>query len=761
MRLTFPFGRYVFLLCSAPSGLGLPLSWSFVCPFPPVCALFFLLLFSPLLFSARPLCVLLYLVSGPGCPGPWRCVLFVLLAPRFSALRALSPLLYCPPGRWLLPGGCPPPFFCVSRFLLPPLGALCFSFALLLLSAPRCLWLSLVSGPRCPGPWRCALCFFFASCCPALRALSPFLCLPLGRWLLPDGCCPPPPLSFCVSRFSSLPLVAWFFSFPLPVCSPVVFGFLWFPAPAALGLRAVFCLFCGPPAPRLSVPSRLVYVPRMAVGCSLVVAAPPRFVSRGFRRCRSVIRSFFFPALCAPDVSGFLWFPAPDALGLGAVRCLLCWPPAYGLSVRSHLSRASRLAVGCSLVVAVPPPLLCHAVFVAAAGCCVPCAVLCCVSLGVVLRRAAARCAARCCAFLCCVVLLRSFGAAACCSAPSGAARHPGALCFAALCFAVFPRAVCVLSWRGGAHCCSVLCFELCLSLGAVLCVPCHPRSVRCCALLCRCVCVVLFVWCVLLLAPGAVVRCCVLCCFLSCAVVPCWVWWPVVVCWWRFSVSVSLSGRLVCFPVVRVVCCGALLPCVVFCGAVQPPGAVLLCSAVFLRCCWCLLCPPVACRAVLCCAVGWLCCSLPAGGVCVLWCSFPCAVCSLSSPLCALLCLAVLAVVLCLPVSGAVGLCCHVVLCCRALLSFCGAVCACFGLLWPVVRRRAVLCCAVGCLCRFLPGGGVCVLWSPFPPRWHAKKKTIITLRYPASVSVSVVHVVEESGLFVLPCRSVCRRLS
>ena len=30
--------------------------------------------------------------------------------------------------------------------------------------------------------------------------------------------------------------------------------------------------------------------------------------------------------LCAPVVSGFLWFPAPGALGLGAVRCLLCWP---------------------------------------------------------------------------------------------------------------------------------------------------------------------------------------------------------------------------------------------------------------------------------------------------------------------------------------------------------------------------------------------------------------------------------------------------
>ena len=256
-----------------------------------------------------------------------------------------------------------------------------------------------------------------------------------------------------------------------------------------------------------------------------------------------------------------------------------------------------------------------------------------------------------------------------------------------------------------------------------------------------------------MLLAPGAVVRCCVLCCFLWCAVVRCWVWWPVVACWWRVSVSVSLSGRAVCFPVVGVVCCGALLPCVVFCGAVLLRGAVLLCSAVVLRCCWCLLCPPVACRAVLSCAVGWLCCFLPGGGVCVLWCSFPRAVCSLSSPLCALLCLAVLAVVPCFPVSCAVALCCRVVLCCRALLSFCGAVCACFALLWPVVRRRAVLCCAVGCLCCFLPRGGGCVLWCPFPPCRHAQKTSIVTLCYPAPVSVSVVRVLQESGPFVRRC--------
>ena len=200
------------------------------------------------------------------------------------------------------------------------------------------------------------------------------------------------------------------------------------------------------------------------------------------------------------------------------------------------------------------------------------------------------------------------------------------------LCGAVFCRvpprcvlwAVGVLSWRAGACCCSPLRCVLCVSPGVVLCVACLLRSVRCCVLFCWCAYVVLFVWCVLLLAPGAVVRCRVLCFSLWCSVVRCWVWRPVVVCWLCPLVSVSLSRRVVCFPVVGVFCCGALFACVVFCGAVLSRGAVLLGSAVVLRCCLCLLCPPVACRAVLCCVVGCLRCFVPCGGVCVLWCSFP-----------------------------------------------------------------------------------------------------------------------------------------
>ena len=431
-------------------------------------------------------------VAVPRCLGAVFWLFF--LASRCLALRALAPGCL-PLGRWLLFGACSPPLpFCVSPFLSLLRGALVFFFVFFSSSSvrPRCPWLSLVSGPGCPGLPRSALFALLAFRFPALRALVPLSCFPPGCWLLPGGCCPP---------------------------------------------------------------------------------SPP----------------------------------------------------------------------------------LCLLVFVAAARCCVLCAVLCCVSLVAVLRRAAARCVARCCAVMCCVALVWCH-----CLLRRALWRCPspwGPVLWGAMFCGVPPRcvlcAVCVLSWRGGACCCSPLCFVLCVSWGAVLCVPCPLRSVRCCASLCWCARVVLFVWCVLLLAPGAVVRCCVLCCFLWCAVVRCWVWWPVIVCWWRVSVSVSLSGRVVCFPVVGVVCCGALLSCVVFCGAVLLRGAVLSRSAVVLRCCLCLLCPPVACRAApvwsalllvpravacpcaLWCLLGrsavWWCCSGVSWCLAVLcvalWCPAPCAV--------------------------------------------------------------------------------------------------------------------------------------
>ena len=499
---------------------------------------------------------------------------------------------------------------------------------------------------------------------------------------------------------------------PFPLAA-VSFCFAW-PPPGWV------CPGLGPFAPRFLLCPRLVCVSRLAAGCC---PPPPSAVFVVFARCLRFFFFFFFfflswSSLVRPCCLRLSLVSGPGCNGPWryVLFVFLGLPlPGSPRALASFVSPAWPWAAPWGLLPPPPPPPFvsrgfrrCRSVLcaVCCAVLCVCSRVLCCfvapVWCGCLLRRALWRC-----------------------PPPWGPVLCGAVLCGVPPCYVLF--AVCVLSWRAGACCCLPLCFVLCVSRGAVLCVPCPLRSVRCCASLCWCACVVLFVWCVLLLAPGAVVRCCVLCCFLWCAVVRCWVWWHVVVCWWRVSVSVSLSDRVVCFPVVGVVCCGDLLACVVCCGTVLSRGAVLLCSAVVLRCCWGLFCPALACRAVLCCAVGWLCCCLPGGGVCVLWRSFPRAVRSLSSPLCALRCLVVLAVVPCFPVSCVVALCCRVVLCCRALLSFCGAVCVCFALLWPVVRRRAVLCCAVGCLCFFLPGGGVCVLWCPFPPCRHAQKTSII----------------------------------
>ena len=522
-------------------------------------------------------------VPQPVCPGCGRCGrVDPAPAPQRAPLRA--GVARCGGGGRASPGGVPS---AVVR------GAWCQALSL---PRPPVLW----SGQprfRCACVFVCVLCLA-GSGGPASRARSGAphlflwpLCLSALLGPLRAGVAP---LSLAAAAFPRCRRVFFFFFFFFFFFS----FFFFFPHPLPGWLVS----------PAWPLAARWWLLPRPPpLVCPAVLVAPAW--------CLGVVFFFFFffflpvlLSLCAPVVSGFLWFPAPVALGRGA--CVVCFvgPPC---ACSSFVLSAWLLAAPSWLLP--PPPLLFRAV-------------LCCAWLGAALRRAAARCAARWCAVLCCVALVwcrcllrRALWR---CPLPWGPV-----LCGAVFCGAP-PRcvlcAVCVLPWRGGACCCSPLCFVLCVSRGAVLCVPCALRSPRCCASLCWCARVVLFVWCVPLLAPGAVVRCCVLCCFLWCAVVRCWVCWPVVVCWWRVSGSVSLSGRVVCFPVVGVVCCGALLSCVVFCGAVLSRGAVLLLSAVVLRCCWGLLCPSVGCRAVLCCAVGWLCCFLPGGGVCAVWCSFP-----------------------------------------------------------------------------------------------------------------------------------------
>ena len=531
-------------------------------------------LLGPLRAGVAPLS--LAALAVPRCLGA---VLWLFVsASRCLALRALAPRLCLPLGRWLLFGGFSPPplpFLCLAVFVAPAwcLGVFLFFFSSSPFSPvrPGCLWLSLVSGPGCPGPRRFALFPLLAFRLSALRAPVPLSCFPPGWWLLPGGCCPPPP--FCLAVFVA------------------------------------------------------------AARCSVPCAVPP-------------------------------W-----------VRC-------------------------CAALLRV-------------------------VSSGVVLS----------CAVLC------SLGAAACCAVPSGAARCPGALCSAALCFAVFPRAVCVLSWRGGACCCSLLCFVLCVSRGAVLCVPCPLRSVRC-----WCARVELFVRCVLLLAPGAVVcRGAVLGLvargFLLVACfgvgVPVWprglfplwfVWFAVVPCF-PVSFSVVLCCRVVLCCCALLSCCGAVGACfallwaVVLCCVVLLVGCAVFCPVVLSACCgarFLVLCVPCLLRSVRCGALlCWLWC--PASLCRVLW---RCAVvwCCAVVLCCRFAVLFVWAV--------GCGLSCCAVLCCwlavlffarwwclRAVVLFSSccafpvfsALCAavpCFPVLCPVV-----LCCRLVPWCPVLPPCWVCFL--------------------------------------------------
>ena len=385
-----------FLWFPAPGALGLGALLSFPPP-PPACVLFSVM---------GPCCLGLSLVSGPGCPGRWRCVLFVLLASRSSAPRELSPLLWFPLGRWLLPGVChasPPLFFCVSLFFsLPVCGSFFFLsfFFCFLVASPRCLWYSLVSGPGCPGPWRCVLFVLLTSRCSAHRALSPLLWFLPGRWLLLGGCCPPPPF---VSRcFSRCRFVLLFFSFLLR--APFVSGFLSFPAPGCTGpWRCVLFVLLASRSAALRAPSPPLWFPPgrwlLPGGC----CPPPPFLCLAVFLAAALCSVFvYFLSRCAPPLSlAFSGFRprVPWALALCAV--FLVGLPLLGspCALASFVIPAWPLAASwCSLP---PPPpfasrgfrrwcsvlcflFLCSSAFLAACSppppvaCVVPCAVWCC-----------------------------------------------------------------------------------------------------------------------------------------------------------------------------------------------------------------------------------------------------------------------------------------------------------------------------------------------------------------------------------------------
>ena len=177
VRLTFPLVVFVFLLCSAPCGLGMPLSCSLVCllsslcwflspffcsSFPlraPVVSCFLWLpargalglgavcSFTPplLSFFSFPLCapvVSCFLrFLRPGCPGPWRCVVPAPAAPSRFFFFFFSSFFLCFAAFLLLPFfsafPLPPPSFFPS-FCAPPPPLVCF-VGLPLLGSPCAL----------------------------------------------------------------------------------------------------------------------------------------------------------------------------------------------------------------------------------------------------------------------------------------------------------------------------------------------------------------------------------------------------------------------------------------------------------------------------------------------------------------------------------------------------------------------------------------------------------------------------------------------
>ena len=640
--------RLVFLLSWAPPGLGLPLLWFLACPppffFPPcysfsappltlsffgfrplvpwALALFFSspppppCVFFSFFFVPRPRCLRLSFLSGPGCPGPWRCVLFVILASRFPALRTLSPCSWFLPCRWLLLGcSCPPPLPVVSRCFSCCLFVLGFFFV----APPCCLWLSLVTGPGCPGPSRCVLFVLLASRSSACCALSPPLWFLLGRWLLLGGCCPPPPpfVSCCVSRCRFV--LRFFFRFAPPL-SLAFSGF----RPRVPWALALWVCFVGLPLLGSPCAFACFLFPAWPLDASWCLLPPTALVSRGFRRCRSVLCFFFLavfaasppPPWCVPGALCCLVLPRCAALPFcvlccGAspccavgccVLCGVCWGVCFCVVLR------------CWLLLRVVPCLLSFcpvglfAVWLAAwFWSALPCVVLCCVSLGAVLRRAAARRASWCCVVVCCVVLLRLFGVAVCCAMSSSAARLPGALCFAALSFALSPRAVCsvlcvfgrgvlmrTVVRRCAACCvcpgvsgcasssvCAVLCSVVLVRLRRAVRVVRAVAGAWCCGAL---LCVALFSFCVLWCGAGSggpwssagcVFRC-------RCPCLAAWsgslwlVWFAVLPCF-PVSCSVVLCCLVVlCCCVLRLFC-GAVCACLAFLWPVVPCCAVLL----------------------------------------------------------------------------------------------------------------------------------------------------------------------------------------
>ena len=548
------------------------------------------------------------------------------------------------------------------------------------------------------------------------------LCGRVGRAGLPGAL-------WCASPF---PLAALSFCFAWPPpgwgCPPLSCC----PCRSSLPWRRALVVFLGLPLPASSCARASFVSPAWPLAALWwFLPPPPPFLCLGV---------FVAPAWCLGVVFFFLFFfffffpflscAAPLSLAFSGFRprvpwasalCVVCFvglPPLGSPCASPSFVLSARLVRAARRLLPPPPPL-----FVSRFSS---------LPLGAVCRvlRCAVRPSLRCCAALC------SLGAAACCAVPSGAARCPWALCSAALRFAVFPRAVCVLSWRGRV-----------LLLAALLCAVCVPgcytvRSLSSplCAVLCfavlvrsrcavRVVLAVVGAWCCGVpwcgagsggpwLSAGGVFRCP---CLAAWSVSLWLVWFAVVPCF-PVSCSVVLCCRVVLCCCALLSCCGAVGACfallwaVVLCCVVLLVGCAVFCPVVVAACCGALflvLCVPCLLRSVRCGAL-----------LCWLWCL---------ASLCRVLW------------RCAVVWCCAVVLCCRFAVLFVFAAArraapvSCALLLVP----RAVACpCALWCLL-----GRSAVWWCCSGVSWCLAVLCVV-LWCPASCAVSCGA--------VLPCGAV-----
>ena len=515
-------------------------------------------------------------LAVPRCLGavPW----FFFSASRCLALRALVPRLCLLLGRCLLFGGFSPHLlpFCVSLFSSPLLGALVFFFFSPFSSPvrPRCLRLSLVSGPWVP--WASALCVFCSVGLPPLG--SPCACpsFVLSAWLVvaPRRLLPPPPPLFCLAVF----VAAARCFVPCAVLCCASLGAVLRRAAARCVLRCCAVLCCVVLVGCRCLLRRALWRCPLPWGPVLCGAAfcgvPPCCVCFVVAWWCVLLFAALLCAVCVPGCCAVHSLSSP----LCAVLC-------FAVLVRSRCAVRVVRAVAGAWCCGVPwcgagpagPWLSAGGVF----RCRCPCLAAWSVSLRLVLFAVVPCFRVSCSVVLCCRVVLCCCALLSCCGAVGA--------CFALLWAVVL---CCVVLLVGCAVFCPVVVAACCGALLLVLCVPCLLRSVRCGALLC-------WLWC-----PASLCRV-----LWRCAVV----WCCAVVLCCRFAVlflfalpscGPSCGASVVC-AVVGASCCGVSLCVVVspwaFCGVVVLLWCVVVsCCAVRCPVVSCALCRVLRCRAVL-----------------------------------------------------------------------------------------------------------------------------------------------------------------